>query len=130
MVLGGIRELMVRFLLMVAAVDRAILSGHVIHMVDWAELETLMARWGLGAEINSTNIPKVGVALEKELRMFLRQVGVPTNVRDWMTAMRADLAPAEKPVLLLWLKYPGPTGTVPAGKHHCQFTPTAIKAGK
>ena len=32
--------------------------------------------------------------------------------------------------LLLWLKYPGPTGTVTAGKHHCQFTPTAIKAGK
>ena len=32
MVLGGIRELMVRFSLMVAAVDRAILSGHVIHV--------------------------------------------------------------------------------------------------
>ena len=69
-------------------------------------------------------------ALEKELRMFLRQSGPPTNVRDWMTAMRADSAPAEKPVLLLWPEYQGPTGTVPAGKHHCQFTPTAIKAGK
>ena len=38
------------------------------------------------------------VALEKELRMFLRQVGVPTNVRDWMTAMRAcPAAVAEVP---------------------------------
>ena len=170
----GIRELMVRFSLMVGAVDRAILSGHVIHVADRAELETLTARWGLGAGINSPNIPTVGVrvagtsttielplmipepagaglgfgvlpvleeiseeyapvdrdALEKELRMFLRQAGVPTNVRDWLTAMRADSAPAEKPVLLLWPDYPGPTGTVPAGKHRCTFTPTAIKAGK
>ena len=93
-------------------------------------VKTAGSQWGLGAKINSTNIPTVGVTLEKELRMFLRQVGVPTNVRDWTMAMRADLTLAEKPVLLLWLEYPGPTGTVPVGKHHCQFTPTAIKAGK
>ena len=60
-------------------------------------VKTAGSQWGLGAKINSTNIPTVGVTLEKELRMFLRQVGVPTNVRDWMTAMRADLALAEKP---------------------------------
>ena len=139
MVGRGIRSLLIRFSLIVAAVDRVILSGHVVHVADKAELATIASRWGLRAGINSPNIPTVGVrvsggggtatnmelpllisepegtglgfgllpvleeiseghapvdrdTLEREMRIFLRKVGIPTNVRDWLGAMGVEKA--------------------------------------
>ena len=166
----GIKTLLVRFSLMVASVERAVLSGHVVHVTDLAELGTLAARWELRAGVNAPNIPTVGVrvagsatnleiplmvkepagtglgfgllplleeiaeshspvdrdTLEMELRLFLRKVGVPTNVRDWLGAMREGSAPAERTAQVLWPEYPGPTGETPGN----QFVPRAIQAGK
>ena len=56
----GIQSLLVRFSLIVAAVDRVLLSGHVIHVTDLAELATITARWGLRAGINSPISPPWG----------------------------------------------------------------------
>ena len=169
----GIKLLLVRFSLIVAAVDRVILSGHVVHVASLAELTSTTTRWGLRAGINSPNIPTVGVrvsgtatslemalmipepvgtglgfgvlplleeisegyspvdrdTLEKEMRMFLRKVGVPTNVRDWLAAMKEGTAPVERTTQVLWPEYPGPTGVTP-GNQHYQFVPKAIKASK
>ena len=56
----GIWELMIRFSVLVVAMERMI-SRHIMHVADWEKLETLMSRWGLGARMNSPKIPMVGV---------------------------------------------------------------------